>query len=82
MPLLAITQAMLYDDAVPPTMTMVLAMGPKLVVKSAVERNLSTKARQDYTSGEVSQLCAEAVNVIKRSGVEYDEVRKSRRLLL
>lgn len=58
----------------PPTMTMVLAMGPKLLVKSAVERNLTTKAREDYTSGEVAQLCAAAVTVIMRSGVEYDEV--------
>lgn len=66
---------MLYEEVVPPTMTMVLAMGPKLLIKSAVERNLTTKARKDYTSGEVAQLCAAAVHVIKRSGVEYDEVR-------
>lgn len=70
-----VVQAVLYDDTVPPTVTMVLAMGPKLVVKSAVERNLPAKLRESYTSGEVSQLCAEALLVIKRSGVEYDEVR-------
>lgn len=57
-------------------MTMVLAMGPKLLMKSAVERNLPTKARADYTSGEVSQLCADAVRVIQRSAVEYDEARR------
>lgn len=76
---------MLYEEAVPPTMTMVLAMGPKLLVKSAVERNLPTKARDDYTSGEVAQLCADAVHVIKRSGVEYEEasgVYKSARAVL
>lgn len=64
---------MLYEETVPPTMTMVLAMGPKLLVKSAVERNLTAKAREDYTSGEVGQLCAAAVHVIKRSGVEHDQ---------
>lgn len=64
---------MLYEESVPPTMTMVLAMGPKLLVKSAVERNLTAKAREDYTSGEVGQLCAAAVHVIKRSGVEHEE---------
>ena len=64
---------MLYEEAVPPTMTMVLGMGPKLLVKSAVERNLTAKAREDYTSGEVAQLCAAAVHVIMRSGVEYEE---------
>lgn len=68
------SQAMLHEDAVPPTMTMVLGMGPKLMVKSAVERNLPPKAREDYTSNEVSQLCADGVEVIMRSGVLYDEV--------
>lgn len=63
---------MLYET-VPPTMTVVLAMGPKLLVKSAVERNLTSKARKDYTSGEVGQLCDSAIHVIKRSGVEYEE---------
>ena len=67
-------KSMLYEEAMPPTMTMVLAMGPKLLVKSAVERNLTAKAREDYTSGEVAQLCAAAVHVIMRSGVEYEEV--------
>eukprot|EP00903_Cladosiphon_okamuranus_P007574 g7348.t1 len=66
--------SMLYEELVPPTMTMVLGMGPKLLVKSAVERNLTAKARADYTSGEVAQLCAAAVHVIMRSGVEYAEV--------
>lgn len=65
---------MLYEDTKPSTMTIVLAMGPKLLIKSAVERNLPAKARGDYTSGEVSQLCADAVQVIKRSELEYDEV--------
>lgn len=68
---------MLYEEPVPPTMTMVLAMGPKLLVKSAVERNLTTKAREDYTSGEVAQLCAAAVHVIMRSGVEYEQASDS-----
>lgn len=71
---LAGSQAMLHDDTEPPLMTLVLAMGPKLLVKSAVEKILPTKPRNEYTSREVSQLCAEAVDVIKRSGVEYDEV--------
>lgn len=70
-------KAMLYEDTKPSTMTIVLAMGPKLLVKSAVERNLPTKARGEYTSGEVSQLCADAVQVIKRSELEYDEVKLS-----
>ncbi|CAN0128767.1 unnamed protein product, partial [Ectocarpus fasciculatus] len=65
--------SMLHEEQVPPAITMVLAMGPKLLVKSAVERNLATKSRQDYTSGEVAQLCADAVHVIKRSGLEYEE---------
>lgn len=68
------SQAMVHEDVVPPTMTIVLAMGPKLMVKSAVERNLPAKDRKDYTSNEVSQLCADAVQVIMRSGVLYDEV--------
>lgn len=71
---------MLYEELVPPTMTMVLAMGPKLLVKSAVERNLTAKARADYTSGEVAQLCAAAVHVIMRSGVEYAEASDSTRV--
>ena len=66
---------MLHEDTKPSTMTIVVAMGPKLLVKSAVERNLPTKARGEYTSGEVSQLCADAVQVIKRSELEYNEVR-------
>lgn len=70
---------MLHEEQVPPAMTMVLAMGPKLLVKSAVERNLATKSRQDYTSGEVAQLCADAVHVIKRSGLEYEEASWSSR---
>lgn len=65
---------MLHEDVVPPTMTMVLGLGPKLMVKSAVEQNLPARARGDYTSGEVSQLCADAVHVIMRSGVLYAEV--------
>lgn len=65
---------MLHEDVVPPTATMVLGMGPKLMVKSAVERNLPAKATGDYTSSEVSQLCADAVQVIMRSGVLYAEV--------
>lgn len=68
--------SMLHEDTSPPSMTIVLAMGPKLLIKSAVERNLPTKARGEYTSGEVSQLCADAVQVIKRSQVEYREVIK------
>lgn len=66
---------MLHEDVVPPTMTMVLGMGPKLMVKSAVERGLPTKPRGDYTSGEISQLCADALQVIMRSDVQYKEVR-------
>ncbi|CAM9477388.1 unnamed protein product, partial [Ectocarpus sp. 12 AP-2014] len=69
--------SMLHEEQVPPAMTMVLAMGPKLLVKSAVERNLATKARQEYTSGEVAQLCADAVNVINRSGLEYEEASRA-----
>lgn len=65
---------MLHEETVPPTMTLVLAMGPKLLVKSAVERNLAAKARKDYTSGEVGQLCAAAIHVIMRSGVEHEQV--------
>lgn len=67
-------QAMLHDETAPPTMTMVLAMGPKLLVKCAVERHLPTKAFDDYSSGEVSQLCTDATKVVQRSGVEYGEV--------
>lgn len=73
---LFVGQSMLHEEQVPPAMTMVLAMGPKLLVKSAVERNLAIKARQEYTSGEVAQLCADAVHVIKRSGLEYEEASR------
>lgn len=60
-------------------MTLVLALGPKLQVKAAVERNLQVKPRDQYTSNEVSQLLADGVDVIKRSEVEYTEVSKAPR---
>ena len=66
---------MLHEDTTPATMTIVLAMGPKLLAKSALERNFPTKDREDYNSREVSQLCTDATQVIKRSEVEYEEVR-------
>ncbi|CAN0242461.1 unnamed protein product [Ascophyllum nodosum] len=66
--------SMLHEDTTPATMTIVLAMGPKLLAKSALERNFPTKDREDYNSREVSQLCTDATQVIKRSEVEYEEV--------
>lgn len=67
-------QAMLHDETLPPNLTLVLALGPKLQVKAAVERNLRVKSRDEYTSNEMSQLLADAVDVIQRSGIEYGEV--------
>ena len=66
---------MLHEDTTPATMTIVLAMGPKLLAKSALEMTLPTKDRGGYTSEEVSQLCTDATQAIKRSEVEYEEVR-------
>ena len=65
---------MLHDETVPPKMTMVLALGPKLQVKAAVERKLQVKAKEDYTCCEVAELLADSVDVIKRSGIQFDEV--------
>lgn len=67
-------QAMLHDETVPPTMTMVLALGPKLQVKSAVERKLQVKPKDEYTCSEVAELLADSVDVIHRSGIQFDEV--------
>lgn len=66
---------MVHEDTATPTMTLVLAMGPKLLVKCSFERNLSSKKREEYTSSEVSELCADAIRVIQRSKIEYEEVR-------
>lgn len=70
-------QAVLEDATDPPTMTVALALGPKLLTKCAEECKLPVKRRIRYTGGEVLRLCAEAMEVIRRSGIEYKEVSTS-----
>lgn len=45
------------------------------MVKAAVERNLPPKPRDKYSTAEVSQLVKDAIEMIRRSGIEYLEAR-------
>lgn len=72
-----VVKAMTYEEVEPAALTVVLALGPKLMKKCAIERKLPVKAREQYSPGEVSELCAHAIKVIHRSGLKFDQVRRA-----
>ncbi|CAM9365447.1 unnamed protein product [Phaeothamnion confervicola] len=60
-------------DPAEQTMTVALALGPKLLAKLALEEDIPRRAPDEYTIPERAQMAKAAIRILQRSGLVFSE---------